>query len=592
MLEELRIQNFAIIERLELLFDRGFNVITGETGAGKSIIIDALELLLGSKVDTSLVRAGEDRAVVEGVFALTERDRRVLLPVLEREGLIEADEPPPADLTLMREVRRSGRSTARINGVAVSAEVMREVGETLVDIHGQNAHMSLFRPRAHIELLDKFGDALLLRAALGRLVDIVTGVRAQIKALLHDKEELQRRAERLRYAVDEIRMADLKPADETDLLSERNRLANSEQIATLAGEMNGLLNGDEREGILPAVNALMQVASLMGRLAKIDATLAEDYALAEELSSGAQDLALTISRYADKVEYNPQRLDALEERLELIKTLKRRYKCDSIEELLHHADRAAAELDSLENSEERLHDLRAEEEKLLRQIGDVAGRLHTLRDNAGKLLAKRIVRELKDLRMERTEFEVLLELTPDAAHGCYMGEGRFAFDATGVDRVEFMMSANPGEPLRPLARVASGGEAARIMLAIKRVLAGADETPLLIFDEIDQGIGGRIGAVVGEKLWSLTGGHQVMVVTHMAQLAGFADMHYHVQKLVEGERTATRVTPLREDPERVRELAAMLGAEGEATIESARGLLEAARVRKQELRLPRQENLL
>lgn len=589
MLEELRIQNFAIIDRLELTFDQGFNVITGETGAGKSIIIDAIELLLGSRVDSGFVRAGADKAVVEGVFGLTAQTRMAILPILMREELLE-DETLDF-LTLMREVRRNGRSASRINGVTVSADIMREVGETLIDIHGQNAHMSLFKPRAHMDLLDRYADLLEVRAALSNVVETLNRVRAEIKSLMQDKEELQRRAERLRYDVDEIEAAGLQVDEEIDLMTERNRLANSEQLARMAGDIAELLNGSEISESIAAVDALMQVAVFMSKLAKIDPALTDDYTIAEEVSANVQELAATMARYADRIEYNPTRLDTLEERLELIKTLKRRYKSDSIEGILAYGLRATQELLGLENSEERLIELRMQEEKLLRHIGELAQRMHRSREAAGKQLGRRIVKELQDLRMERTQFEVMLQLVEDP-NGCFVGDARYAFDSSGMDKVEFMMSANPGEPMRPLARVASGGEAARIMLSLKRVLAGADETPTLIFDEIDQGIGGRIGSVVGEKLWSLTNGHQVMVVTHMPQLAGFADRHYHVQKSIKGERTATNVLTLDDDPQRVKELAAMLGAEGQAGLQSARDILDSARHRKDDLRHPKQENLL
>lgn len=589
MLEELRIENFAIIDRLELTFDQGFNVITGETGAGKSIIIDAIELLLGSRVDSGFVRAGAEKAVVEGVFGLTAQTRMAIIPILMREELLE--EETLDYLTLMREVRRNGRSASRINGVTVSADVMREVGEALIDIHGQNAHMSLFKPKAHIDLLDRYADLLEVRSALSNVVETLNRVRAEIKSLMQDKEELQRRAERLRYDVDEIEAAALQVDEEIELMAERNRLANSEQLAHMAGDIAELLNGSETSEVPGALDALLQVAVLMSKLAKIDPALNDDYTLSEEACASVQELAATMARYADRVEYNPTRLDALEERLELIKTLKRRYKADTIEGILEYGLRATQELLGLENSEERLIELRIQEEKLLRHIGELAQRIHRSREAAGKQLGRRIVKELQDLRMERTQFEVILQLTEDP-NGCYVGDMRYAFDASGIDKVEFMMSANPGEPMRPLARVASGGEAARIMLSLKRVLAGADETPTLIFDEIDQGIGGRIGSVVGEKLWSLTHGHQVMVVTHMPQLAGFADRHYHVQKSVKGERTATNVLTLDDDPQRVKELAAMLGAEGQAGLQSARDILDSARHRKDDLRHPKQENLL
>ncbi|MCS7070518.1 MAG: hypothetical protein NZM00_03370, partial [Anaerolinea sp.] len=271
---------------------------------------------------------------------------------------------------------------------------------------------------------------------------------------------------------------------------------------------------------------------------------------------------------------NPARLDEVEERLETINALKRRFG-SSIELILEHAEKARAELAGIEHSEERIAALRQEEDRLLHHVGELAERISRARRAAAARLSEGIVRELADLRMQKARFEVKIEQTDDP-DGCYVGERRLAFNDTGIDAVEFMMSANPGEPLRPLVKVASGGEAARIMLALKRVLTQADQTPTLIFDEIDQGIGGRVGSVVGEKLWELTGEHQVMVVTHLAQLAGYADRHFRVEKLVENERTRTRIIPLEDEAQRVEELAAMLGTINESGQQSARELLEAA----------------
>lgn len=577
MLEELRIQNFAIITQIELRFASGFNVITGETGAGKSIIIDAVEVLLGGRADVGMVRAGAERAIVEGVFALGEREKGVIIPILMREELIgDGDD---SVITLTREIRNNGRTSGRVNGVSVNVELLREIGEALVDIHGQSAHLSLLKPATHIDLLDRYADLLEVRSALATVVHNLQEVRREIRSLLDDEAALKRRADLLRHEVEEIDAADLEPGEDSELASERTRLSNSEQLATLTAEAVQLLSGDSVDGALSAVDQLMQVAAALGKLAKIDPDMAEAYSLAETLSEQAQDLSLALNRYADDIEYNPDRLNEVEERLELITSLKRRYGAANIEAVLEYAEKARAELNNIEHSEERLNALRAKEEQLLRHIGELCKRISKVREIAGRNLAKRVERELKDLRMEGTRFEVEMTQIEDP-QGCYVGDKRYAFDASGMDKLEFMMSANPGEPLRPLAKVASGGEAARIMLALKRVLSQADQTPTLIFDEIDQGIGGRVGSVVGEKLWSLALNHQVLCVTHLPQLAGYGDRHYHVQKRVSGDRTATIITPLEDDEARTNELAAMLGALGEAGKQSARDLLTSARDRK------------
>lgn len=577
MLEELRIRNFAIIDHLELGFAPGFNVITGETGAGKSIIIDAVELLLGSKADPGLLRAGAEKAVIEGVFVVDGIARELLLPILQRESLIE-DEAAADLLTLARELRSSGRSLARINGITVNQDVLREVGAVLVDIHGQSEHLSLLDSRNHLDLLDRFADLLEVRGALQNLVSRLHGVRQQIRALLEDEAALQRRADLLRREVEEIDAAALRPGEDDELRAERKRLANSEQLATLTVEAVNLLNGDDSASDQTAVDMLMRVAVIMGKLAAIDPEMNDLAEMADGISTQAQELAIELAGYIDEVEYDPQRLNDIEERLELINTLRRRYGV-TIELVLEHAEKARQELSNIEHSEERLQELREKETLMLRQIGELGASISKVRHNIGQQLARQVVNELKDLRMERTQFEVSLATVEDA-EGCYVGEQRLAFDGNGIDQVEFMMSANPGEPLRPLAKVASGGEAARIMLALKRVLTRADHTPTLIFDEVDQGIGGRVGGVVGEKLWELSNGHQVLVVTHLPQLAGYADRHYHVRKSVEGERTATRVIELTEEAQRIAELSEMLGATGEGSRQSAHEILDEARVKK------------
>ncbi len=587
MLEEIRISNFAIIEQLELTFGGGLNVITGETGAGKSIIIDAVELLLGGKADSSMVRSGADKAIIEGTFALNQIAKTIILPILEREELIEPDDSFD-HLIISRELRVNGRSAARINGFTARVELLTEVGAALVDVHGQSAHLSLFKPAAHIDLLDRYADLMEMRDALATVVGRLNAARREIRALQEDEAAMQRRADRLRREIEEIDAAELIPGEDDERKAERSRLANSETLAKLAAEAAALLNGDDALGDqLPALDQVMQVAALLGKLAQIDETLKEDYDLAEEAAAQLDELATTMRRYAQSVEYNPDRLDEVEERLETINALKRHYGA-SIPLILEHADNARRELDGIENSAERLEALAKQETALLRQIGELSERISRARQAAARHLSAGVIGELADLRMARAAFEVQIARV-ESADGCFVGDQRFAFDVTGIDRVEFVMSANPGEPLRPLVKVASGGEAARIMLALKRVLTQADQTPTLIFDEIDQGIGGRVGVVVGEKLWGLTGEHQVLVVTHMAQLAGFADRHYRVVKRIEGSRTHTEITPMHDDNERVAELAAMLGTPNESGLQSARELLAEALAHKRAHFKPRGE---
>ena len=577
MLEELRVRNFAVIDELELCFGAGLNVITGETGAGKSILIDAVELLLGARADPVYVRAGSERSVIEGVIALDRRNRSDLLALLERDDLLDTDNAEY--LTLTREIRGRGRSSARVNGVAVNAALLSEIGGLLFDIHGQSEHLSLLRPRNHIDLLDRYADLLDIRAGLATLVEELTDVQGEMRRLSEAGDASKRRADLLRHELDEIAAAALEPGEEANLLAERVRLANSEQLAMLANEAAMLLDGDDHGGRLSAVDGLMGVAAALAKLSAIDGDMSGDHELAENLAQGAQELALTLTRYAADAEFDPARLDEVEERLELIKTLKRRFKSTSIAEVLAYAAEAARELELIDQGDERLLKLRDSEGRLLATIGDICQRLSEARAGAGEALSSAILRELGDLRMERARFEVRLAQAEHPA-GCIVGDKRYKFDAKGKDDVEFMLSVNPGGQLLPLAKVASGGEAARIMLALKRVLSAADQTPVLIFDEVDQGIGGRIGAVVGEKLWTLGREHQVLCVTHLPQLAGFADRHFRAQKLTRGSDVATEVRELASDDARIAELAEMLGTAGHAGQQSAREILAAARARK------------
>ncbi len=578
MLEEIRIQNFAIIEKMNLSLSEGLNVITGETGAGKSIVIDAVELLLGGRADASVVRGGQDKAVIEGTFLLTAETGPLVRPVLQREDLLEDEHT----VTITREIRKSGRTSARINGITVNQTVLREVGGFLVDIHGQSEHLSLLQPRGHINLLDRYAGLLDMREGISTLSDKLSGVRRQIKSLQDDKDELERRAERLRREIEEIEAADLQPDEDDDLKAERTRLANSEQLATLTGEAALLLNGDDDDAeTLAAVDQLQQVAVILGKLAALDETLEEDAELADGIAAQAQELSLTLANYADDVEYNPARLNEVEERLEAINGLKRRYGL-TIDIILEHAEKARADLDRIDNSDQALENLRQEEEKLLRLIGEAADNVSKARRKTGDELARRIITELGDLKMASARFEVSL-IQKEDKNGCIIGKKRYAFDNHGIDTVEFMMSANPGEPMMPLAKVASGGETARIMLALKRALTIADPTGTLIFDEIDQGIGGRLGTVVGEKLWSLAAKHQVMVVTHLAQLAGYADAHFRVEKRVVNNRTTTHIHFLDGEDARTNELADMLGTVGDSGEQSARELLLQASLHKETL---------
>ncbi|MBN1995348.1 MAG: DNA repair protein RecN [Anaerolineae bacterium] len=575
MLTELNIADFAIINELTLNFAPGFNVLTGETGAGKSIIIDAVSMLLGGRADATFIRAGSEQARVEGIFRLSDYLRTNIDSILEREGL-EGDDPDV--LILGREIRSTGRNFCRVNGRAVNLGILEEVAQPLVDIHGQSEHLSLLRVREHQRFLDRYAGLDEQRESLAAAVRQLRQVRQELDNLLKNEQQLARRVDQLSFQVEEIQAANLKPGEEEELNTERNRLANAEQLNQLSGEAYRLLVEGSGEEQLSAVDLLGQVSRLMGNLVKLDSSLSEQGQLVDGLADQVQDLAANLRDYSEGIDFDPTRLQELEERLNLIFNLKRKYG-QTIAEIIAFGQRAQAELETISHSEERIEELKEAQEELRHKIGAHALALSQARRQAGLTLAERVVAQLADLSMEKAGFTVEIKWNddPDGVYVKTDDETRtLAYDERGIDRIEFLISPNPGEPLKPLVKVASGGETSRIMLALKTVLAGADETPTLIFDEIDQGIGGRIGGVVGYKLWQLTQGqHQALCVTHLPQIAGYADAHYHVTKQVTGGRTQTGVRILSGD-DQVNELAQMLGALSDSTQESAREILREA----------------
>ncbi len=568
MLVELTITNFAIIDNLALTFAPGFNVLTGETGAGKSIIIDAVSLLLGGRSDVTMVRAGAEAARIEGAFKLDAELRTAVDPILEREEL-QADEDRNT-LTLAREVRREGRNVCRVNGRTVSLAILKEIGQQLVDIHGQSEHLSLLRVREHVYLLDRYAGLEQQRAELAAAARELNGVRHELGELVRGEKDAARRTDLLNFQINEIESAKLKVGEDKILLEERTRLANAEKLAALADEaiVAAAEGADEQHS---AADLLGQAVRALNSLAKIDPTLEQHRDTAQSLSEQLTELARDLRAYREAIEFNPKRLDQVEERIDLIKSLQRKYG-DTIEDVIAFGQKAQTDLEGITHAGERIEALRKQEETLLKKIGKLGQALSLARREAGERLAQGIEAELGDLRMEGARFGVDIQWE-EADDGAFVNKDkRVAFDSTGIDRIEFLIAPNPGEGLKPLVKIASGGETARLMLALKGVLARADRTPTLIFDEIDQGIGGRVGAVVGRKLWGLSANHQVLCITHLPQLAGFGDAHFKVAKHVSGERTTTEVQPL-SAAERVDEITQMLGTEGEATRQSAEELL-------------------
>jgi len=566
MLSELHIENFAIISRLDLHFDPGLNIFTGETGAGKSIIIDAVETILGSRADATMVRANADRALVEASFEISSEMSQPVQEILEREGL----QDETMLLTLGREIRINGRSIARVNGRTVNVHVLSELSEYLVDVHGQSEHLSLLHVRQHLGLLDSFAHVEKDLAEYQRAYYHLMQVRKELAELHKAESDAARQIDILKYQIDEIEAARLHEGEEEALKAERTRLANAEGIASLVQEAIQLL--DEGTPESPGVSDLIgQVTSLLNNLIRLDPQQGKLSERSQNALDELTDLAATLRDYLETVEFNPKRLDQVEERLNLIQNMKRKYG-ENIAEVLRFVEQAKKQQDSITHASERIIGLESDEKELLIQLAQSGELLSAQRHTAATSLETALEVELMDLSMAGAKFKVDFSEHP-SSEGVPLSDGRqVAFDSTGLEHVEFLVAPNPGEGLKPLVKIASGGETSRLMLAIKNVLAHADKVPTLIFDEIDQGIGGRVGLVVGRKLWELARRHQVLCVTHLPQLAAFGEQHLRVLKQIKDGRTETQVESLNPDS-RLIELAQMMGEVSQGTRQSAKELL-------------------
>lgn len=556
MLETLVVSNYALIERLEVRFTPGLNILTGETGAGKSILVGALGLLLGLKADPEAVRAGAEEAGVSGVIRLG--GNREALAWLEAQGI----KPEEGAIIVRRSVRRNGKGTLFVQDSPLTLAGLRELTSLLFDMHGQHEHQSLLTPDNHRKLLDRYGDCTSQVEEFGAAHARLLAAREKQAALLDGEKERQRRVELLEHAVREITEAKLDPAEEAVLEQDSRLLANHEKMLRLLEDLYARI-AESRGGGLAQ---LRQSRALMQDLISIDASLAPKAKQLEDAFYELEDLAQGLAERKGQMQFDPARLERVEERLALIRKLKKKYG-GSVEEVLAHAEASRRELEGIEGSSELARQLEMEIAALEKELKTRAGEISRARRQAAAGLQVRVEEELKQLGMPKVRFQVDLQDRTNEA-------GKLLYTATGKDRVEFLISPNLGEPFRRLAQIISGGEMSRVMLALKNVLASSDQIGTLIFDEVDSGIGGEVALAVGERLKSLAAEKQVLCITHLATIAVRADNHIKVEKATAGERTVTRVAQVSGTARR-EEIARMLAGDrtGDTSLKHAEELL-------------------
>ena len=538
MLAELRIVNFALIEQLSLQFQSGFTVLTGETGAGKSLLIDAIALLVGGRASTDQIRSGEDEALLEAAFHLSDTH-----PLLQRLRLREIIGQNESELILRRVLSRSGRHRAYVNGSLCPQRELEELGGNLVDIHGQHEQQSLLAMAKQLDALDAFGRLFELRGRYEQTYQAWKELRMQLDALQSDVVDRTRREDILRFQDREIEQAGLLPDEEELLRNERQRLVHAHRLRELAHEAHVELQSDEQA----VLTRLGRIGRSLAELAQTDPAMGDCEQAATESAIQLKELAGRLRDYAQQLEADPDRQAVVEDRLDLIQRLKKKYG-GSVEAILATGKGVQEELQLLDNREARTAELTTRLDEEARRLRTLAQQLSKKRIDAAKRMMTLVEAELVALKMEQAIFQVTVS----------SGESADVFGPAGCDRAEFLLSSNPGEPPRPLGRVASGGELSRIMLALKTVLAEMDQVPVLVFDEIDTGVGGAVAAAMGTKLRKLGAFHQVFCITHLPQVASQAEHHLLVEKGQEGQRTSTSVRALK-GMGREEEIARMLG---------------------------------
>ena len=553
MLEHLHIRNAALIKESEISFGDGLNILTGETGAGKSMIIDSLQFALGGRAGKDFLRHGEKQAAVEALFSV---QSQALVEKLTENGIAPEED---GTLLITRTLSETGKSVCRINGSTVTVGMLKDIAEDMIDIYGQHEHQSLLNPAKHIRLLDRFcgagfGEAMEeYKNSWQRLKEL----EKQLAILIGDESQREQRMDMLRFQKEEIEAAALREGEEEALLERKKRLSSMEKLMRLTGESVTLLyDGDDR-----APSACDQLGDALAKLqeaAEYDAALSP---LADALADGyaaVEDCARELKREAERQETDPEELERIEERLQLFYKLKRKYG-GSIEAVLDFYEKAVQELDFLSNSSEKAAEFSAEKAAEEKRLSALAETLTARRKATAEQVEEQIEAALHDMEMKHARFHIQMDEKAD-------------WGADGKDKVEFLISANAGEPLKPLAKIASGGEMSRVMLALKTVLVDADEIGTFIFDEIDTGVSGRTARKVGEKMRFLGGKRQILCITHLPQIAAMADNHFLIEKESDAGETVTRVTALDEEGA-VREVARLMNDVTETTLAAARELL-------------------
>ena len=548
MLLELKINNFILIDDLKLKFDRGLNILTGETGAGKSILIDALSGVLGEKMTTDMIRAGNERAILEGVFDITKLPQ--VKSLLDESG-IDYDNNI---LVQRRELYTSGKGRCFANSTQIPITKLKELSEYLVDIHGQNEHQSIVKTSRHRELLDSFGGLEDKVSKVNELYGKLNNLQERIDSFKIDEREKARRIEYLSFAIKEIESAKLVPGEEQTLETEESILSNAEKLFEEINNSSGILKNDS--GV---IQNLKKVERSLLSVSEYDPAISNTLDTIRSALYQLEDASSFLRGYEKNIDFSPQRINEVEARLSLISGLKKKYG-NTIEEILEYLKKSKEELNTISTSDEEIGKLSEEYKAAVKETKAVAFDLSDSRKLAAKSLEEKVISELKDLGMDGTVFRISIQrdFSPDGK--IEKDNKTYVLYPHGLDRIEFLISANEGEDLKQLKKVASGGEMSRIMLALKKVILSADIVDTLIFDEVDAGIGGKTAEIVGRKLKSLAGDRQVLVITHLAQIAAMSDNHYTVSKEKINERVTTGVKNLNK-AEKTKEIARMLAGE-------------------------------